>query len=305
MAAPPFPPAPDGLLLLDGAMGSELVRRGLPTNPVAILTTHAATVSAIHADYAAAGAKVHLTATFQLNPITLEATGDAPRLSRLVERALLLARRAAGADAIILGDLGPLYDPATNHEITDFDVLHETAACFGHADGLLLETTSTLDALRAVAYLTHKVEEVADRPVLLSIAYRKDGVGRYRSASGHGPEVFARHAARHGVAVLGVNCGRDIGPADLVAILQVYRQETDLPLLVRGNAGTPWREGDGWVYPLGPAEFGAWGPAWRAAGASLIGGCCGTTPAHIRALGEALAPGIQYNGEEANKPETH
>jgi methionine synthase I (cobalamin-dependent) len=276
-------------------MGSELLHRGLSTSPVEVLTTHAEVVAGIHAAYTRAGARVHLTATFQLNPITLEETGDGPALPRLVERALLLARRAAGPDSFVLGDIGPLYDPSTNEEILDFEVLHETAAAFGRADGLLLETTSMLDSLRAVAYLAHKVEEVADRPLLLSIAYLKEGPGRYRSASGHAPEVFARHAARHGVSVLGVNCGRDIGPADLVEILRRYRAETDLPLLVRGNAGTPRRVGNQLVYPLTPAEFAAWGPAWRDAGASLIGGCCGTTPEHIAALRVALGAATPYN----------
>lgn len=292
MTLPAFSPARTDLVLLDGGMGTELLRQGLSTNPVAVLTTHAEAVAGIHAAYARAGATVHLTATFRLNPITLEATGDGLRLPRLGERALLLARRAAGPNAVILGDLGPLYDPGTKEEIVDFDVLHETAAAFAQADGLILDTTSTLESLRAIAYLAHRVQDTGDRPLILSVAYQKTRTGDYRSASGHAPEVFARHAARHGVTVLGVNCGRDIGPADLVAILRRYRAETDLPLLVRGNAGTPKSRGDYWVYPLSPQEFGSWGPAWREAGAALIGGCCGTTPAHIAALAAALA----YNG---------
>ncbi len=275
-------------LLFDGAMGTELLRQGLSTQPVDVLTTHAAAVAAIHQAYHAVGARVHTTATFQLNPITLEATGEALRLPRLAERALHLARRSIGRDDWVLADIGPLYDPETNDEILDFDVLHETAAVFGEADGLLLETHSRLDALRAVAYLTHRVTEVSELPIFLSIAYRQEGPGLYRTESGHAPEVIARHAARHGVSALGVGCGRDIGPDDLEEILRRYRQETDLPLFVRGNAGTPRRTATGWVYPVTPADFAASGSRWLAAGATLLGGCCGTTPDHIAALARSL-----------------
>lgn len=287
MAARTFPDCRDRLLM-DGAMGTELLARGLSTEPVAVLTTHAADVAAIHRAYHEAGARMHVTATFRLNPITLEATGEGLRLPRLAERAVLLARRSVGPDDWVLAGIGPLYDPETNDEILDLDVLHETAAAFGQADGILLETTSRLDALRAAAYLSHRVAEVADLPVLLSVAYRKEGPGEYRTATGHPPEVIARHAAGHGVSVLGVGCGRDVGPDDLEEILRRYRQETDLPLLVRGNAGTPRRAGGGWAYPLTPQAFAAWGPHWLAAGATLLGGCCGTTPAHVAALARAI-----------------
>lgn len=279
-----FAPTTDRLLLLDGAMGSELLRRGASVEPVEVLTTEAETVAAIHSDYARAGAKVHVTATFQLNPVTLEAASAGPHLTRLVERALFIARRSAGPGAIVLGDIGPLIDPSTGEEILDFDVLHETAAAYGMADGILLETVSTLGALRAVEYLNHRVSEAAELPIVLSIAYHKRGRA-YLSASGHGPEVFARHATKHGVAVLGVNCGRDIGPEDLIEILRRYRAETDLPLWVKANAGTPNARGR---YPLTADEFGEYGPLWREAGATLIGGCCGTTPAHIAALRTSL-----------------
>lgn len=275
-------------LLLDGAMGSELLAQGFSVDPVEVLTTHAEAVASLHRAYHMAGARMHTTATFQLNPMTLEASDNASRLPRLAERALLLARQSVGPGDWVLAGVGPFYDPSTSEEFLDFDLLRETVAFLGRADGLLLETHSRLDVLRAVAYLNHRVPEVAELPILLSIAYRKEGPGVYRTASGHSPEAIARHAVRHGVTVLGVGCGRDIGLVDLEEILRRYRQETDLPLMVRGNAGTPRRVGDRWVYPTTPEEFAAFVPRWIAAGATLLGGCCGTTPQHIAAMAAAL-----------------
>jgi methionine synthase I (cobalamin-dependent) len=89
--------------------------------------------------------------------------------------------------------------------------------------------------------------------------------------------------------MLGVNCGRDISLADTTTILQAYRSVCNLPLFARPNAGTPTKVGDRLVYPVTPAEVGAWVPEAIRVGATMIGGCCGTTPEHIAACRDALA----------------
>jgi 5-methyltetrahydrofolate--homocysteine methyltransferase len=118
--------------------------------------------------------------------------------------------------------------------------------------------------------------------LLLSLTYRRDAAGRLTTFSGHGPATFARHAARHGVAALGVNCGRDIGPKEILEILACYRQETDLPLFARPNAGPPEAS-------LAPDELVSGMEPLVRAGVAMIGGCCGTTPEHIRCLAARLA----------------
>src|SRR5205823_3894147 len=125
--------------------------------------------------------------------------------------------------------------------------------------------------------------ETESLPLLLSLTYLRKN-GELMTFSGHRPETFARHAERHSVAALGVNCGKEIDLPDVVEIVRRYRQETDLPLFVRPNAGTPSADG---TYPRSPEAMAAWLPALVAAGATMVGGCCGTTPAHVAAFREA------------------
>jgi methionine synthase I (cobalamin-dependent) len=124
-----------------------------------------------------------------------------------------------------------------------------------------------------------------NRPVLLSLAYHRQANGAPVTYSGHPPEYFAREARRHGVAALGVNCGRDIGLRDIIEVLRRYRNETDLPLFARPNAGTPGPDG---AYPLTPEALAEAVPEMVAAGARMIGGCCGTTAEHVAAVAGAL-----------------
>jgi 5-methyltetrahydrofolate--homocysteine methyltransferase len=98
------------------------------------------------------------------------------------------------------------------------------------------------------------------------------------------PEWFADLARDYGVAALGVNCGKDMGLEDILHVIEQYREETDLPVFVRPSAGTPTRNRGDWVYPLSAEMMASWLPRLLAAGATMIGGCCGTTPKHIAAF---------------------
>lgn len=245
-------------LLMDAAMGTALLARGVP--PLLAALTHPGEVARVHADHVAAGAEVVLTATFQAH-----AAGE--RVEELCRRALELAR-GAGA-RYVLGDVGPL--PAAD--------LPRVAEALDGADGLLLETFSSPAALELAALAFHRLTEV---PVFLSLAYERVE-GRLVTHSGHAPETYARHAARHGVAALGVNCGRDVTPDDIAEVLRRYRSACDLPLFARPNAGSPGR------VAVTPEAFAAAVPGWG--DVAMVGGCCGTTAAHVAALRGALRPG--------------
>ena len=132
-------------------------------------------------------------------------------------------------------------------------------------------------------YAFHRAAEI-ETPLLLSLTYLRSPAGRLATFSGHAPETYARHAERHGVAALGVNCGRDIGMDEIIEIIRRYRRETDLPLFARPNAGTPAREGDRWIYPHTPEAMATRLPELLEAGVNMVGGCCGTTPEHIAAF---------------------
>jgi len=274
--------------LMDGAMGTRLLAAGLSVGECgpAWNLTRPREVSRVHADYLAAGAEVLLANTFLSDPVSLARHGLDDRLDEINHTAITLARRAPGPRRYVLGDVGPILTPGRYEEFSDRDALRRTAASLADADAILFETCSTPAALGAVEFVLHRVEGI-DVPLLLSLTYHQKG-GELMTFSGHRPETFARHAARHGVAALGVNCGKEIDVGDVIEIVRRYREETDLPLFVRPNAGTPSADG---TYPRSPQATAAFVPELIAAGVTMVGGCCGTTPAHVAAFRAALARG--------------
>ena len=266
-------------------MGTELQRRGLQLGACGERwnLTRADVVKAIHESYITAGAEVLLTNTFQSHPARLARFGLADLLDEINAVAVRLARQVAGRSRFILGDIGPILDPSGKVEFVDYRPLGRVLHSLEGVDGFLVETCSSPRALSAVQYAFHRVVEV-ETPLLLSLTYRRSSSGQLVTHSGHAPETFARHAERSGVAALGVNCGRDIDMGDMIEIIRRYRRETDLPLFARPNAGTPTKHGEEWTYPYTAEEMAARLPELLDAGVSIVGGCCGTTPAHIAAF---------------------
>jgi 5-methyltetrahydrofolate--homocysteine methyltransferase len=271
------------VLLMDGAMGTQLQRLGMGPDECgeAWNIKRARSVRAVHDAYVAAGAEVLLTNTFQANLSHLAHFGLEDRLEEIISNAVQLARKAAGQGRFVLGDIGPLT------ALGDFKELTRVITALDGVDGILFETWSHPRVLSALAYAFHRVVEV-ETPLLLSLSYQRTPSGRLVTISGHAPETFARHAEHHGVAALGVNCGRDIDMDDIIEIIRRYRAETALPLFARPNAGTPTKQGEQWLYPHTPETMAARLPELLEAGVSMIGGCCGTTPEHIAAFHSVL-----------------
>jgi methionine synthase I (cobalamin-dependent) len=275
---------------MDGPMGTQLQSLGElnPGECAELLNlTDPEVVAAVHGAYVLFGAECLLTNTFQANPYTLARHGHQDFLEDICQTALRLARQEEG-NSLVLADVGPIQPPGADAEVADVAALRRVAGALAAADGVLLETWSSPQVLDAAALLG-SWPETRHLPVLASLTYRRHPDGRVETGSGHEPEWFARRAKDHGVAVLGVNCGRDMRLTDVAEVVRRYRQETDLPLLARPNAGQPsWIDGR-YSYPLDRSE--------RAhevlsgfrtildAGATLIGGCCGLTPSHIGLLG--------------------
>lgn len=265
------------VLLMDGATGTELLRAGLRPGECGELwnLTAPEQVRELHRRYSQAGAECLLTNTFQANPLSLARHGLTDRLEEINAAALHLARSAAPPGTFVLADIGPILNLPSMVEFAERKLLRQVLLSLEGVDGFLIETCSSPRALAAIEYGLHCAE--VEVPLLLSLAYCREASGRLTTFSGHPPETLARHAARHGVAALGVNCGRDIGMPEVIEIVRRYRQETDLPLFARPNAG---------VAPglSAPEAMAAQLPKLLAAGVSMVGGCCGTTPEHIAAF---------------------
>jgi methionine synthase I (cobalamin-dependent) len=266
---------------MDGATGTELRRAGLREGEYGERWNlrHPEKVQAIHRAYVEAGAEVLLTNTFQIDRAAERGGEVNLTLPWPHDSTYGLAGLQWSAYALVLADLGPTVDPRTGREFPDLKRLIRTLAAVGTGDGVLLETCSTPRARYAVNY----GRLFTSKPVLLSLTFRR-GDGRLSTVSGHPPEWFAKRAGRWELWALGVNCGRDIDMGDIIEIIRRYRDHTDLPLFARPNAGTPTRVGDQWVYPRTPEDMAARLPELLEAGVSMVGGCCGTTPAHIAAF---------------------
>lgn len=277
-------------------MGTELQKRGLGEGECSAVwnLTHPEPVQEVHRAYRRAGARVHLTNTFQANPIALRRQGHDHRLGEICRQGVQLARRAGAR--VVLGSVGPIVDPASGYltspsqfqDYPDRGLLEQVIGALIDADGFVLETCSSLQALAAVEFLYRRVELIESKPILLSLTYRRDAKGNLTTFTGHEPEAFARHARNHGVSALGVNCGRDIGPEEIVQIVARYRAVTDLPLFARLNAGTPFKKDSCLEYPHRPERMAEVVPDLLALGVCMIGGCCGTTPEHIVRIREQM-----------------
>jgi methionine synthase I (cobalamin-dependent) len=264
-------------VLMDGATGTQLQRRGLGDSACyeACNLEHPDWVLDVHREYVRAGAECLLTNTFQANPLSLACHLREGMLADIIERGCRLAREAAGPDRFVIGDVGPLFDAAAGEEVFDEALFRRVFGAFADVDAVLLETFSSPGVGAAVGWAGE-----LGLPVLLSLTYGPE----LQTRSGHSPEWFAKRARGWGVAALGVNCGRDINMAETIEIIRRYRRVTDLPLFARPNAGTPVRHEGRWVYPRSAEAMAGRLPELLEAGAVLVGGCCGTTPDHIAAF---------------------
>jgi methionine synthase I (cobalamin-dependent) len=269
------------VLLMDGAMGTELQRRGLQPGECGELwnLTHPDQVRSVHQAYGAAGAKVWLTNTFQANRVALARAEIAHQLQPILRAAVDLAYYLPFSQFVIRTS-GPIVS-AGSVEFADLKDLRGLKTIDPLLDAILLETCSS----PRVRWVVKRLALFPNRwPVLLSLSYLHNARRRLTTISGHSPEWFAARAKKWGVAALGVNCGRDISMDDIIEIIRRYRAETDLPLFARPNAGTPTKQGDRWIYPHTPEAIAVRLPELLEAGVSMVGGCCGTTPKHIAAF---------------------
>lgn len=273
------------ILLMDGALGTELQKAGIKPGECyeSWNLTHPDKVQAIHQAYLEAGAQCLLTNTFQANPLALAKFGLQDRLEEINQTAIQLARKAGTGNHWVIASVGPM-DVASHGK--EFDSVIRSLS---GVDAILLETWSEQFEL-AVLRATNSANNPGEIPILLSLTF-------FKSVDSSEPRLFpggmtATEAVQRvsplGIASLGVNCGREINQTEIIAILTDYRTFSTLPLLVRPNAGTPIQEKGKLYYPRTLVEVANGIPQYLKLGVQLIGGCCGTTPAHIGEMAKRL-----------------
>jgi len=275
----------DRIVVFEGAMGTML-QEVAPGHAVPDLLNveRPDVVLGVHHAYAEL-ADVIQTNTFGASPIKLEAVGLAGRAHELNVAGARLAREAAGDNVLVAGDIGPtgkLVEPLGDLAFWDaYEAFKAQAEALaeGGVDFLLVETMSDLKEAKAALLAAR---EATGLPVMVTMTFDET----YVTPTGTDPATAANVLASMGAFAVGANCST--GPSEMVEVIGRMAQVTGVPLLAQPNAGLPELVDGKTVFRLGPSEMGEFAPKLIAVGAQMLGGCCGTTPAHIEVLRERV-----------------
>jgi len=276
------------VLLGDGAMGTQLQQAGLEPGECGEAWTldHPDRVLRIQRNYVEAGSDVLITCTFGASRIMLDRHDEGARTVDINRAAAAIAREALGDHGYVLGDIGPfggLMEPYGDVARADVErAFREQARALveGGVDGIIIETQTALEELEiAIA----AAREAGAKVVVGSVAFdRMADEDDVRTMMGVSPEQAAEFMAMRGCDVAGLNCGTGVDVRMAAHITRRYRDACGLPVMAQPNAGVPTLENMKVVYRQSPEEMAAELPALLAAGPRIVGGCCGSTPAHIR-----------------------
>lgn len=277
-----------GVLLADGATGTNYQTMGIEPGlaPEEWLFDAPDKVVELHRAFVEAGSDIVLTCTFGATPLRLV---DGPLIGRAREvnlRAAELARTGAGDDRLVAGSLGPTgqliepYGLLTHDACVEAFAEQASALADGGVDLLVLET---IFAVEEAVWAVEGVQSATDLPLVVSFSF---DMGT-RTMMGLSPTDAVAAVAPLGVAAVGTNCGRSLEDADLV-VTEMLAAARDIPVWVKPNAGVPKIVGAEVVYEAGPEMLAEHVVRYVEQGARIVGGCCGSTPAHVAAVARAL-----------------
>lgn len=273
------------ILVGDGAMGTYLYKMGFPIGvpyeqynilkPEVILS--------IHQQYVAAGANVIQTNTYQANVVKFSRYGIEHQVDEINRTAVRLAKEAAGDQAYVVGTVGSVRDGKRGNVSTLAltNALHRQiqALLIENVDGLLFETFYDLDELRLALRIAREMSNI---PIICQFAAEDSG----RTSDGYMLDEAFAQLKQEGADVIGFNCRS--GPNGILKLIDQLEKTTELPLSIYPNAGAASFIDGRYEYSAGPEYFASMAKKFADRGAKLIGGCCGTTPEHIKAMAESL-----------------
>ena len=281
--------ASEGILLLDGATGSNLLKRGMPQGvcPELWITEHPEVLLELQREYIQAGSDIVYAPTFGGNCIKLKEYGLEGRLEELNGRLVQISKEAAAGQALVAGDItmtGAQLEPMGDMTFDELvEVYREQIALIVEAgvDLIGIETMMSLQETRAAVTAARSVCKL---PVIATLSFQKNGMTLYGASA---PAAVAVLQGM-GVDAVGFNCSA--GPDDMLKVVQQMKETAVVPVIAKPNAGLPVLKEDGTAgYDMTAEEFAGHMEALLAAGAGIVGGCCGTTPEFIRLLKEKTA----------------
>ncbi|MEO7999199.1 MAG: homocysteine S-methyltransferase family protein, partial [Gemmatimonadaceae bacterium] len=281
---------PDQVVIFDGAMGTMLYARGVFINQCydELALKSPDLVRDVHALYVKAGAEVLETNTFGANRLKLSQYGLEGQTSAINQRAAELAREAAGENRLVAGAVGPLgiriepFGPTSRDEAQALFREQMVALRAGGADCFVLETFSDLVELEQAIIAARAVD--AAMPVIAQATVGPDQTTSF----GASPEDIAQELDRLDVDVIGLNCS--VGPQTILEAIERMAAVTTRKLSAQPNAGMPRDVGGRSMYMASPEYMASYARHLIQAGAKIVGGCCGTTPEHIKAMVEGVRP---------------
>lgn len=283
----------------DGATGSNLQKAGMPVGvcPEQWILQHENVLYELQKEYVAAGSNIILAPTFSGNRIKLQEYGLGEQIAEINHKLVLLSKKAADGKAYVAGDMtmtGQQLYPMGDLKFEELVSIYKEQVGYmleADVDLFFVETMMSLAETRAAVIA---IKECCDLPIVTSMTYNEDG----RTLYGTDPTTAVVVLQSLGVDAVGVNCST--GPKQLVPIVEQMREVADVPILAKPNAGLPELVDGETIYSMQAEEFAEAGAALIEAGAQFLGGCCGTTPKHIKALVEQTAslsvqPVIQHH----------
>ena len=276
-------------LIADGAMGTMLQTAGLPPGRPgeAWVLERPEAVVAVHQAYIEAGADLILSCTFGGTRPRLEHAGLAERVAEINRRAVEVAREAAAGRAYIAGDIGPLGEllaplgQRTYEEAVEIFAEQAAGLAAGRPDVLYIETMSSLDEARAAVEGARRADP--DLPLTATLSFDTKG----RTNMGVRPAQAAQALVELGVVACGANCGASLEMTEQ-ALREMHEALPQAVLIAKPNAGIPRMVSGQVVYDATPEIMADYGRRFVALGARIVGGCCGSTPAHIQAIAQTL-----------------
>ena len=286
-------------LCCDGAMGTQLLARGLASGACGMLwnVDQAGNVRSVHEAYRAAGSELITTNSFGGSAFALERHGMAGRVAELNRAAAQIARAAAGETGWVLGDVGPFGDflepvgDTTADELRDIFRAQIEALLAGGADAVLVETMS--DPAEAVVGVEAAKSCNANVPAIVTFAFQKTDAGAFRTMMGTTVEEALQTALGAGAAIVGANCGTALSLDDYIQLSrQMVAAANGAPVILQPNAGAPRVDAGRTIYDATPEEMAVATGRFLAAGVRIVGGCCGTTPGHLAAMAVTVSTGV-------------
>ena len=269
-------------------MGTQLIEAGLPVGGCGAEwnLTQPERVRAIQSAYVAAGSDLLLTNTFGGCPLALARHGLADKGYAINLAAARIARDCIGSDGYVLGDVGPFggflapLGNTSREQLEDAAGIQVAGLLDGGVDAVIIETMTAVDELAAVVEAVRRCRPQV--PVIGSLTFDRLVDGGFRTMTGVDVEHAVDFMVHLDLDILGCNCGTGLHIGDYANLVEQYRRRTDRPIMVQPNAGRPRLDRGHIVYDETAEMMAAAVPALIAAGASIVGGCCGTGPEHIR-----------------------